>query len=536
MQRPLVWWIASWSVPLTERGALRSVIASCFVRSTNMVYRDFGIFAARQRLTISFLQILHRRSLFSISIMMPERYYLLWLLIWSTHSLILAQDLQPEVITVEEAPAVRAMASISLPLGSPWCDGKPTYWLVGHQADNESPQCLVTNDDTTTDFANYNYTGSQWLPSSVAVLDLQDELNADDGRYSVDRHGCSLMDVNNDDVPDVLCGVGANRGTGFGYNEVYLTETGNSTLHEMGSLVKVLQGHGLHRFPTMRNRKMATLKGANGESLVFLTTDGNHRADGEPNQHRMFRLDDGGEHGFIFRHVPGPWTQYSSAHCLEVVDVNQDGLDDLLICNDNKAVFIFLQETDGGWSRLPIWGQRAKGWRNARVADVNGDGFNDLVVVGSFGPSQLSESHYVRVFQGLGVHPFFDLYDPAELLYEQMLPHRAPDVEILDANADGKADLYVVQFDWATRGSYCNPHYEKTWGRGPYPPAWFVPPVDLASDFLLVGTGSGDFTPVVMDHAEPGCGSLVKQFGGNRTLILAQGSQGRAGHNLLLQW
>ena len=124
----------------------------------------------------------------------------------------------PTIVTVEQFPARRQLGSISLPHGSPWCDGKPTYWLVGHQGDRESPWCLQVSNNTALNISSshanyYNYSGSVWERSKVAVLDEKDALN-DDGKRYIDRHDCAVMDVNQDTVPDVLCGVGADSGKG----------------------------------------------------------------------------------------------------------------------------------------------------------------------------------------------------------------------------------------------------------------------------------------------------------------------------------
>jgi len=314
---------------------------------------------------------------------------------------------------------------------------------------------------------------------------------------------------------------------GFGYNEVYLTQP-------EGSLVKVLQGHNLNKFPTMRNRLMAKLKGADGSSLILLATEGKPRADGEPNQHRMFRLEHKGPLGFWFRHVPGPWVRHTYANCLQIVDINQDGLDDILMCNGHgKPAFIFLQGADSSWSRLDIrmYGWMARDWSNARVADVTGDGVPDLIVVGTVPDSVVS---YIRIFKGSSQEPYLKL-NAGSLVYEKILDYRAPDLEVLDINSDGVADIYVVQYD-NSYGKYCSRSWDKPWN-GPQPDADYIPPVDEAPDLLLVGSAPVlGFTEVVMDHAEPGCGTLVELFGNNRTMILAQGDFDQVGHNLLLQW
>lgn len=38
-------------------------------------------------------------------------------------------DFQPNLVSVESGPPRKVWGSISLPQGSPWCDGNPTYWL-----------------------------------------------------------------------------------------------------------------------------------------------------------------------------------------------------------------------------------------------------------------------------------------------------------------------------------------------------------------------------------------------------------------------
>ena len=47
---------------------------------------------------------------------------------------------QPKVTRVEQGASSRVAGSVSIPEGSTWCRGKPTYWLVGHQHP-EHPWC-----------------------------------------------------------------------------------------------------------------------------------------------------------------------------------------------------------------------------------------------------------------------------------------------------------------------------------------------------------------------------------------------------------
>lgn len=106
-----------------------------------------------------------------------------------------------DVITVEAFPSRMVFGSLSMPLGAPWCQGMPGYWLVGHQPYGETPWCLVPRNGTVEEavqqgFEDYDFTNSTWIQNSPALLDIQDPLNDDDGRLAIDRHQCVAMDVN----------------------------------------------------------------------------------------------------------------------------------------------------------------------------------------------------------------------------------------------------------------------------------------------------------------------------------------------------
>jgi hypothetical protein len=94
-------------------------------------------------------------------------------------------------------------------VGTPWCDGLPTFWITGHQTCFESPRCLVNGT---------------WTRNNRTVLDVSDALNGG----PIDRHYCVTMDVNKDNRTDIICGVGAVLGTGDGYTELYLTQPDGS--------------------------------------------------------------------------------------------------------------------------------------------------------------------------------------------------------------------------------------------------------------------------------------------------------------------
>ena len=123
-------------------------------------------------------------------------------LAWSATATAANDTFQPkDVITVEAFPSRMVFGSLSMPLGAPWCQGMPGYWLIGHQPTGETPWCLVPKNGTIEEavrqgFEDYDFTNSTWEQNSPALLDTQDPLNDDDNRHSIDRHQCVAMDVN----------------------------------------------------------------------------------------------------------------------------------------------------------------------------------------------------------------------------------------------------------------------------------------------------------------------------------------------------
>ena len=310
---------------------------------------------------------------------------------------------------------------------SPWCGENRTHWWTGHGvAGGRGPRCEVAP--------------GVWNRSTVPETQLQ---------AGVDRHGCNAeVDVNGDGVPDVICAAGAGKGQGEGENELYITQSN-------GSLRKVQRAdHGLSRFPSMRSRHIAPLRAADGAQLVLVSTQGEPRDDGLPNQHRMFRLQppQAGREP-LFTQEPGPWEMHFDPNgCMHIADLDGNGVDDLLMCDTGKArgssgtAKIFTQGGDGSWTS---WTSPTTqlcslknsdytcNWRSATVADVTGDGVLDVVVTG---PGRYVSPHYVRVFSGLASRapPFFDFSQP---YFERLLPHAAADVEVFDANGDGMLDV-----------------------------------------------------------------------------------------------
>ena len=146
---------------------------------------------------------------------MKKNLFFLWALVVLGNPASLASDLhhaifQPNITIVESHPQRMVYGSISLPEGSPWCNGNKTFWLVGHQL-YETPYC-------------FNAGTMNWTTPEIAMMDLKDKMNDLDAHPpNIDRHDCTTLDVNKDGLPGIVCVVGADKGQGHGYSELYLT-------------------------------------------------------------------------------------------------------------------------------------------------------------------------------------------------------------------------------------------------------------------------------------------------------------------------
>lgn len=427
--------------------------------------------------------------------------------------------LQPNVTVVEGQPQRMVYGSISMPQGSPWCHGDSTYWLVGHQL-GETPQC-------------YDLETNTWTTPMIAYMDLKDDLNdLDSHPPNIDRHDCTTFDLNRDGMPDIACSVGAGKGGGFGYTELYLTDLD-------GSLEKI-ESHGLQTHPSVRGRFIETLNNhADPENIthVFLSAYGTIRADGLVNHHTMYRML---EREPYFEEVSGPWNIPGKAARLAVVDWNGDGRDDLIVI-DKKAWSAFFEQEPGGTFHELNYTQNSRNRKivAARVADMDMDGINDLIVTTAARYWTHSDVFFppeVKIFKGVNSKERFDF---SETYFRMALPHEAPDIEIVDANQDGIPDIYVVLAD-KNEEAYCG--HPLPWRLRPYPPENWTAPIDEAPDYLLMGMGIGQdemedrFLTIPMEFRLPGCGFLANRFGNNHTLLLANGDPGHPGSNAILKW
>ena len=184
-----------------------------------------------------------------------------------------------------------------------------------------------------------------------------------------DRHGCIFGDPNADGLTDLLCVKGANQGYTDKWNELWLQgPEGVWTDHASEWGVEDIWGRGRH--PAWID--------LNGDEYLDLFIGNDYpRHDRHSTANRTYLNEDGER----FVEVDAGITREDGADCVQVVDVNGDGLDDLLLCG-KAEIFLFLQQ-GGKLVRandeyaIPAEPRANGAW----IGDVSGDGMKDLVLV-----------------------------------------------------------------------------------------------------------------------------------------------------------
>jgi hypothetical protein len=295
--------------------------------------------------------------------------------------------------------------------------------LLGLRQHESSYQAVVTdvNGDGWDDFLIVHH-GSR--PAELFVTDHDDEgatgvhivtrlVDTIHGR--LDRHGCAIDDVDGDGLLDIYCTKGAQQGLAKKWNELWIQgPDGTWTDHAATWGVEDVWGRG--RYPAFMD--------LNGDVYPDLFV-GNDipRRDDRTTQNRTF-VNVGGER---FREVDMGISLEQGANCVQVLDVDGDGQDDLLLCGKDET-FLYLRE--GGRfvkvnERYGVPTDKALG---AWMGDLDGDGLLDLVVVH---PDSLE----IRLAGSDG--------QMGGVVHRQALG-RGHGLAVGDVDGDGSPDVYAV--------------------------------------------------------------------------------------------
>ncbi|MGM9488240.1 FG-GAP repeat domain-containing protein [Ideonella sp. YS5] len=302
-----------------------------------------------------------------------------------------------------------------------------------------------------------------------------------------DRHDCDAADFDRDGLLDIYCAVGANQGTGKGYNELWIQAEG-------GTFYKMLD-HGAED-PYGRGRLPVFLDvNHDGYPDVYVTNEATDRTDGQPNINHLFI----NQAGAGFAEAPSLATGARGFACAVKGDINHDGWDDLVVCNTEGRSHLYINNRGGDFKRLTATPSLDVTWRDAKLVDMDGDGWDDLVV--------LNNQNTVQVWLNTHHSPFYETAN-----FSTKLVVQAVKITVGDFNRDGFKDVYVVLQKRDCKDSY---H-------------------DAAPDVVFKGHPGPSWTKLTLAQDYGGCGHLADTVDGSKILLM-NGGYAYRGPNYLIE-
>lgn len=304
----------------------------------------------------------------------------------------------------------------------------------------------------------------------------------------VDRHDCDAADVNRDGRLDMYCGVGADRGQGIGLNELWLQGADGRFEQRLGHGAE--DPYGSARIPLFIDVNH------DGYPDVYITNERRARTDGNLSINRLFI----NQAGTGFTEVNSVATGERGSACAAKGDIDGDGWDDLVVCDLSGPPHIYLNNRAGNFATLTTEAGATK-WVAAKLADMNRDGRDDLVLLGA--------GNKLQIWLNTGAPPYF-----ARPAYENQLTYMGKSLTIGDFNKDGRMDVYVALMKSGCQSTL----------------------VDEAPDLVFQGTANGSWSKIKQSQAGyPGCGHLADTVDGSRVLLMNGGISWR-GSNYVLSW
>ena len=183
-----------------------------------------------------------------------------------------------------------------------------------------------------------------------------------------DRHGCIIGDPNQDGLLDFLCEKGGQQGYGKKWNELWIQGPKGTWTDEAKHWgVQDIWGRG--RFPAwidLNHDRWPDL---------FLGNDIPDR-NGHTTPDRTYINVHGDHYKQVFMGV----TQQIGDFCSQAADVNGDGWDDLLVCGRHQ-LYLFIRQGNHFVNEAAAYGVPQTPYAlDAKLVDLNGDGHLDLVV------------------------------------------------------------------------------------------------------------------------------------------------------------
>lgn len=175
------------------------------------------------------------------------------------------------------------------------------------------------------------------------------------------------------------------------------------------------------------------------------------------------------------------------SYCVTLADINGDGFLDVVVGNDGPdPKLVYLNDGKGNFRLGSTFGRPEWPTRNVAVADLNGDGLPDVVVANRYGKDHAG-SNYVCLNRGNG------RFDRDCLAFSH---ESATTITPADFNGDGLIDLAVPERDGGQSYVYLNDGKARFLKRIPFGPPDATIRMVAAADL----TGDGRMDIVAIDE------------------------------------